>query len=215
MNLIRCTGNFTFNNLASGAVVNILHVGGGDIVLNGADATVNIEGVVSTVTNNLTGSPTVTDNSISRTNINTEADTAIETYKLDHLVAVAESDDPVDNSIIAKLAASDGDWSGYSASTDSLEATADNLSTTDGVVDNLNLGIIYGAAATGTLSTTQCTSDLTGYADDQLIGRVIIFTSGDCDGEATDITDYASTNGLLTFTALTTAPANSDTFKIV
>lgn len=82
-------------------------------------------------------------------------------------------------------------------------------------IDNLNLGIIYGAAATGTLSTTQATSDLTGYADDQLIGRVIIWTSGACEGEGTDITDYASASGLLTFTALTTAPANTDTFKIV
>ena len=83
------------------------------------------------------------------------------------------------------------------------------------VVDRLNLGIIYGAAATGTLSITQCTSDLTGYTADQLIGRVIIFTSGPADGEATDITDYASAGGLITFTALTLAPENNDTFKIV
>ena len=77
------------------------------------------------------------------------------------------------------------------------------------------MGIIYGTAQTGTLSTTQATSNLTGYADDQLIGRIIIWTSGNCDGEATDITDYANASGLLTFTALTTAPANGDTFKIV
>ena len=80
---------------------------------------------------------------------------------------------------------------------------------------NLSLGIIYSAAATGTLSTTQATSDLTGYADDQLIGRVIIFTSGAAEGEGTDITDYASASGLLTFTELTTAPGNGVTFKIV
>ena len=79
----------------------------------------------------------------------------------------------------------------------------------------MELGIIIGAAATGTLSTTQATSDLSGYADDQLIGRVIVWTSGNADGEATDITDYANASGLLTFTALTTAPANGDTFKIV
>lgn len=89
------------------------------------------------------------------------------------------------------------------------------INTIDTIVDNLNLGIIYGAAATGTLSTTQATSNLSGYADDQLIGRTIIFTSGACDGEGTDITDYASASGLLTFTALTTAPGNGDTFKIV
>lgn len=94
-------------------------------------------------------------------------------------------------------------------------ATAAALATTDAVVDNLNLGIIYGTAQTGTLSTTQATTDLTGYADDELIGRVIIFTGGTADGIASDITDYASASGLVTFTAIPTAPANADTFKIV
>ncbi len=83
------------------------------------------------------------------------------------------------------------------------------------LVDGRATGEIMGAAATGTLSTTQATSNLTGYANDQLIGRVIIWLSGDCEGEASDITDYASASGLLTFTALTTAPADGDLFKIV
>jgi len=52
-------------------------------------------------------------------------DKALVEQKLDHLVAVADSDDAVNNSLIAKLAASDGDWSGYSAATDSLEALRD------------------------------------------------------------------------------------------
>lgn len=82
------------------------------------------------------------------------------------------------------------------------------------VISSLNQGIIYGSAATGTLSTTQATTDLTGYADDQLIGRILTVTSGDAEGEQTDITDYASASGLLTFTALTVAMANNDTFKI-
>jgi len=81
-------------------------------------------------------------------------------------------------------------------------------------VAQLQLGIIYGAAA-GVPTSTVIPSDLTGYADDQLIGRVIIFASGACEGEATDITDYALTSGVLTVTALTTAPAAADTFKIV
>ena len=94
-------------------------------------------------------------------------------------------------------------------------ATAAALAVVDENVDDLKSGIIYGAAATGTLSTTQATSDLSGYADDQLIGRVIIWLSGACEGEATDITDYASASGLLTFTALAATPGNGDTFKIV
>ncbi len=109
-------------------------------------------------------------------------------------------------------------------------ATAANLATVDTNVDailvdtgttldtklnNLDLGIIYGAAATGTLSTTQCTSDLTGYADSELVGRAIIFTGGTADGQASDITAYASASGLLTFTAIPTVPVNLDSFKIV
>ena len=103
-----------------------------------------------------------------------------------------------------------------SANLDTQLSTIDTeIGVIDGIVDDLKSGIIYGQAATGTLSTTQATTNLTGYADDQLIGRVVIWLSGDCEGEATDITDYASTGGLLTFTALTTAPGNGDTFKIV
>lgn len=89
------------------------------------------------------------------------------------------------------------------------------LGTIDTGVDNLELGIIFGAAATGTLSTTQATTDLTGYADDQLIGRVIVWLSGACEGEGTNITDSANSGGLLTFTALTTAPGNGDLFKLI
>ena len=94
-------------------------------------------------------------------------------------------------------------------------ATAAALATVDGIVDNMVSGIIFGSAATGTLSTTQATTNLSGYGDDQLIGRVIIWLTGNCEGEASTITDYASASGLLTFDALTTAPANADTFKIV
>ena len=101
------------------------------------------------------------------------------------------------------------------AISDASLATAAALATVDGIVDNLNSGIIYGSAATGTLSTTQATTDLTGYADDQLIGRVLIVLTGDAAGEATDITDSANTGGLLTFTATTVAMANGDNFKIV
>ncbi len=85
----------------------------------------------------------------------------------------------------------------------------------DANVDQLKLGIIFGTAQTGTLAVGSCTSNLTGYTNDQLIGRIIIFTAGPADGEATDITDYASANGLLTFTALTLAPENGNAFKIV
>jgi hypothetical protein len=102
-----------------------------------------------------------------------------------------------------RIDANVGAISGDATAADNLEASTETNA------------LITGSAVTGTLSTTQATSDLTGYADDQLIGRVIIFRTGNAAGEATDITDYASASGLLTFTALTTAPANGDAFVIV
>jgi hypothetical protein len=57
--------------------------------------------------------------------IESEANDALVAQKLDHLVAVADADDAVNDSIIAKLAASDGDWSGFSNASDSLEAIRD------------------------------------------------------------------------------------------
>ncbi len=79
---------------------------------------------------------------------------------------------------------------------------------------DLETGLILSQCGATSLTTTTCSSDLVGYADNQLIGRLITFTSGNCEGEQSNITDYASTNGVITFSALTTAPADNDTFKI-
>ncbi len=91
--------------------------------------------------------------------------------------------------------------SGNAAAADRLEASS--------------RAAIAGASVTGTLTTVATTSDLTGYADDELIGRVIIWYSGTADGQASDITDYASASGLVTYTAINTAPINGDLFVIV
>jgi len=80
-----------------------------------------------------------------------------------------------------------------------------------------NKGIILGAVGSTNLTNTTCSTNLTGYTVDQLVGRVVIFLSGDADGEATRISGYVVTNGVLTFDALSgaIAPANNDFFKIV
>lgn len=75
--------------------------------------------------------------------VDTEVDEAIENYKLDHLVAVADSDDVVDDSIIAKLASATGDWSTFSSGSDSLETIA-NLVT--GIVAGIASGLVLTAA---------------------------------------------------------------------
>jgi len=54
-----------------------------------------------------------------KSDINAEADTALSDIRLDHLLAVADDDDPVDDSIIAKMAGA-GNWSSFEAANDSL-----------------------------------------------------------------------------------------------
>ena len=76
------------------------------------------------------------------------------------------------------------------------------------------IGLVTGSAVAGTLSTTQMTTDLTEATNDHYNGRLLVFTSGALFGQATDITDYAGANFMLTFTALTEAPAVSDDFVI-
>lgn len=84
--------------------------------------------------------------------------------------------------------------------------------------------VIRGTVGTATTpSVTQfTTSSITpaGAVSDQFKGRIIVFdndtTTVTLRGQATDITaNSAASNPLLTFTALTTAPANGDTFSIV
>lgn len=68
--------------------------------------------------------PTVTDvtNQHTLVEIKTQVTNALADIRLDHLIAVADSDDPVDNSIIAMLASATGDWSAFVAATHSLQA---------------------------------------------------------------------------------------------
>lgn len=77
-----------------------------------------------------------------------------------------------------------------------------------------------GAAAAGTLSTTQMTTNLTATVPNIYSGRVLIFTSGVNAGLAALITAYAVTGGKLTFSAYGSLPAPSapsaaDTFIIL
>jgi len=97
---------------------------------------------------------------------------ALDEIKLDHLVAVADADDPVNNSIIAKLAASDGDWSGYTVANESLEAlrargdsawaTAVNVNVAS--IDNIDFGATMKASITTACDTSCDTVTVTSMA---------------------------------------------------
>lgn len=52
---------------------------------------------------------------------------ALVEYKLDHLVHTADADDVANDSIIGKLASTDGDWSNFVDTTDSLQSIRDHI----------------------------------------------------------------------------------------
>jgi len=64
-------------------------------------------------------------------------------------------------------------------------------------------------------SPTQFKTDLTEATNDHYNGRIVIFTSGDLQNQATDITDYDGTDKIITVTAMTETPAEGNTFVIV
>jgi len=75
--------------------------------------------------------------------------------------------------------------------------------------------IIKGTAQSGTLSTSEMTTDLTEATNDHYNDRIIIWITGTLTGQAAQITDYDGTAKKLTFTPVTEAPLTSDEFIIV
>jgi len=124
------TGICQITNMRAGNVLDVC----GDLDLTLAASctggTVYLNGNIR-LTNSGSGQTIYQDGRMSLTGINAEVDTALSDIKLDHLVAVADSDDVVDNSIVAKLASkgATADWSSYNNTTDSLEANRDNIGT--------------------------------------------------------------------------------------
>jgi hypothetical protein len=112
-----------------------------------------------------------------------------------------------------------------------MEAGGSHLALIKAVTDALTtaaatkLATSAGTMVTGTVShdntaastTVFYSDDITEATADHYNGRIVIFTSGDLQYQATDITDYelAAGEGKFTVTALTEAPADNVTFIIV
>lgn len=146
-----------------------------------------------------------------KADVDAEVDEAIVNYKLDHLVAAAENDDPVNDSIMAKLAASDGDWSGFDKATDSLEAIRDAMAAGE---DSMLL-------QSGTITVTDQTHFTlsAGSGDDDAYLNMICVITDQVTGEQKSVrTIIAYVGGTATVT-LDSAPdftiATGDGFKIV
>lgn len=88
-------------------------------------------------------------------------------------------------------------------------AAATNLRASASV---LYVGSVTGASPS---TTTLVDSALTQSDADHWKGRVLIFTSGSLKYQATDITAFTAASDQLTFTALSSAPAQNDEYVIV
>lgn len=77
--------------------------------------------------------------------------------------------------------------------------------------------VIYKGTVTGATPTTTTLVDtgLTQADTDHWKGRIIIFLDGTLKYQATDITAFTPASDTLTFTALSNAPAQNDTYVIV
>ena len=132
--------------------------------------------------------------------VNTQCDAAIVTYKLDHLVYAAESDDPVNDSIMAKLAATGGDWSTFVEGTDSLQAIRDEgnsaWATAVGFSTH-NAAAVWSSVARTLTAATNITSD--GAAINTTSGVVDTVTAN-TDMRGTDSAALASSLATLTTT---------------
>jgi len=136
--------------------------------------------------------------------------------QIDTLDAVADAillDTGTDGVVVA--AASKAGYALSAAGVDALWDEARSGHATAGTFGESFAGIVAGVAEVGTLSITQMTSDLAEATDDHYIGRTIVWVTGVLAGQASDVTDYAGTTGLLTYTAITEAPGVGDRFVIV
>ncbi len=80
------------------------------------------------------------------------------------------------------------------------------------VTEKMSSAITASTALTGTLSTTQMTTNLTEVTNDHYNGLTLFFISGVLAGQATDVTDYDGSSKMLTYTGVTEAPSNTDEF---
>jgi hypothetical protein len=145
--------------------------------------------------------------------VNTEADSAIVTYGLDHLIFTSViGTDIADDSIVAFMTSKSAtaDWDDFVNTTDSLQAIRDNQSAGTGLT-----ALSTGTAQSAT-STTLVLAASAAFADDELIGNMIKITGGTGVGQSRQVTDNVLSSDTVTVDrAWTTTPDATSTYEIV
>jgi len=128
----------------------------------------------------------------------------------DQLIVDAKTSDTHSRLVVVESAIDSDQTSRATAISDTKSALTIAASDIIAIQD----GYVESATKAGTLSTTQCSTDLTQATADHYIGCLIVFMDGVNAGQRSDVTDYVGTNGVLTFTAMTDAPGAGDTFRL-
>ena len=220
-------------NLTGGETVQFVGVTG-SITLAGntsSASTINLYGVAGTVTDNTTGSGvTLTNDTCSRANINTEVDTALSDIGLDHLLSTSVAGaDVADDSVVAQLVSKSAtaDWDTYNNQTESLEALKDdgvNIESINGsTVAASELAKVYEAfdaqgniaSATSTTIVFNAGGDMPA-TDNYYNGMVALIYGGTGAGQARTISDYVGATRTATVAPAfgTTPDATSDVIII-
>lgn len=179
----RWSGGLTINNLAAGDVVS-LDGTFGTITLNGADAQVEIRGIAKAVVNNLTGSPTVNDDSVKADSV--EAILVDTGTTIPSLISTAQADlDTITGADGATLATTQNAIT-WGAVTISVTGATDNITLAgSGTGDAL----AFTRSGSGTLMDTAWQTDV----ETTINGQVLDVMNTDTFAELTSIPAASAT----------------------
>jgi hypothetical protein len=100
-----------------------------------------------------------------------------------------------------------------------IDADIGAISTSTDAADKLEASaeiIIIGAVVSDALNTVSSfETGLTETTTDHYTGRVLVFTTGNLTGQATDLTSYVGATNFVEVTALTEVPAAGDSFVLL
>lgn len=136
--------------------------------------------------------------------------------RLDHLVAVAESDDVVDGSIMGKIASTDGDWSNFSETSDSLQSIRDAVALFDTGAEWLGLLSAVDTDATSATHDPNYVTLEAGKASNDAYNGMSIAVTDATDGntETRRIEDWTSGLKATFDRALSFTPVQDDIVRI-
>ncbi len=144
--------------------------------------------------------------------------TGTDTNTVGHLVLVVR-DDAVCRPIVQEyMVLPQNVFDSLVAGSDLLDTNMDEISGDQLAAAMLEAsaeGIIAGAAVSGTLSTTEMTTDLSETTDDHFVSGIIVWRTAALRYQKTQITSYDGTTKKLGFTAVTEAPNAGDKFVIL